>query len=308
MTGKGEERQLSIGLVQMAMSEDPGTNTERALAKVEEAAAGGAEIVCLPEMFQNRYFPQEAKRDFSGLAEPVPGPTTERFAALARQLGIVLILPLYEKAGDGRFFNTAAVLNADGSLLARYRKIHIPHDPLFYEQDYFAPGDQGYRIYRTRYATFAVLICYDQWFPEAARACVLAGAQILFYPTAIGWIRDRAKEEDWHDGWETVQRGHAIANGVYVAAVNRVGREGRLDFWGSSFVCDAFGRVLRRAGSAEEEVLIVPVDLSQNEAIREGWGFLRNRRPDTYGGVVRSEVSEDSKREGSKGSRGPGSR
>jgi agmatine deiminase len=300
MTSKPQEKPpLSIGLVQMAMSEDPRTNTDRAAGKVEEAAAEGAKIVCLPEMFQNHYFPQEAKKDFSHLAEPVPGPTTERFAVLARGLGIVLILPLFEKAPDGRFFNTAAVIDADGSLLERYRKIHIPHDPLFYEQDYFAPGDLGYRVYRTRYGAFAVLICYDQWFPEAARACILEGAEILFYPTAIGWIRDQAREEDWHNGWETVQRAHAIANGVHVAAVNRVGREVRLDFWGGSFACDAFGQVLQRASSTDEEMLIVAVDLSQNEGIREGWGFLRNRRPETYGGVVRSEGSKDSRVRGS---------
>ncbi len=296
-----EKAPLSIGLVQMAMSEDPRTNTDRAARKVEEAAERGAKIVCLPEMFQNHYFPQEAKTDFSHLAEPVPGPTTERFAVLAQRLGIVLILPLFEKAPDGRFFNTAAVIDADGSLLARYRKIHIPHDPLFYEQDYFARGDLGYRIYRTRYGTFAVLICYDQWFPEAARSCALEGAQILFYPTAIGWIRDQAREEDWHNGWETVQRAHAIANGVHVAAVNRIGPEARLDFWGGSFACDAFGQILRRAGSTEEEVLVVPVDLSQNERIREGWGFLRNRRPETYGRVMEKQGFEDSRVRGSKG-------
>ncbi len=295
-----QEKEVTVGLVQMAMSEDPRTNTERAAAKVEEAAAGGADIVCLPEMFQNRYFPQEAKKDVSHLAEPVPGPTTERFALMARRLGIVVILPLYEKAREGRFFNTAAVLDTDGTLLARYRKIHIPRDPLFYEQDYFAPGDQGYRVCPTRHGALAVLICYDQWFPEAARACVLGGAQILFYPTAIGWIRNQAREEDWHDGWETIQRAHAIANGVHVAAVNRVGREARLDFWGGSFVCDAFGRILRRAGSTEE-VLIHSVDLSQNDVIREGWGFLKNRRPDTYEGLVERQEQgvKDSRDRGS---------
>ncbi len=286
MTVKPQARELSIGLVQMAMSEDSRANTDRALAKVEETAAAGAQIICLPEMFQNRYFPQESKQDFFHLAESVPGPTTTRFAPLARRLGIVLILPLFEKARDGRFFNTAAVIDADGSLLPSYRKLHIPHDPLFYEQDYFAPGDGGYRIYRTRYGIFAVLICYDQWFPEAARVCALDGAEIIFYPTAIGWIRDQVPEEDWHSGWETIQRAHAIANGVHVAAVNRVGREARLDFWGGSFVCDAFGQVLRCASQTEEELLVVPVDPSQNEEIREGWGFLRNRRPDTYGRVV----------------------
>jgi agmatine deiminase len=198
-----------------------------------------------------------------------------------------VLVPLFEKAGS-KFFNSVAVIDADGKILGTYRKVHIPHDPLFYEKSYFAPGDLGYRVFRTRYADVSALICYDQWFPEAARASVLAGAEILFYPTAIGYIKGyKAPEGDWREAWVTVQRSHAIANGVHVAAVNRVGLEKELRFFGNSFVADAFGQVLKKGGVGKEEVLVVPVDLSLNRRIREGWGFLRNRRPDSYAPLVK---------------------
>ncbi len=192
-------------------------------------------------------------------------------------------MPLFERSSNGKFYNSAVVIDADGKLFDTYRKIHVPHDPLFYEQNYFALGDLGYRVYKTAYAQIGVLICYDQWFPEAARICTLKGADILFYPTAIGYIKGHTSEDgDWHDAWETVQRGHAIANGVHVASVNRVGEEGELEFWGSSFICDSFGKILAKASSTREEVLVAAVDLGLNKQIRDGWGFLKNRRPNTY--------------------------
>jgi agmatine deiminase len=278
---------VTIALIQTQISEDMDLNLKRALQLVREAAEKGAQIVCLPELYRTRYFPQrdrDAKEvsEGSSLAESIPGPSTRAFSALAREKQIVIIVPLFEKDPSG-YFNSAVVIDADGSLLPTYRKVHIPHDPLFYERSYFDPGEE-IRVYDTRYARIAALICFDQWFPEAARVAALGGAQIIFYPTAIGWIRgeETPEEGDWHDAWQTVQRGHAIANSVCVAAVNRVGSEDGLIFWGSSFVCDYFGRVMAEASSSSEEVLVVSVDLAGNEAVREGWGFFRCRRPDVY--------------------------
>lgn len=273
---------VAVGLVQMNMSERPADNMSRACKFVEQAARRGARIVCLPELFRTRYFPQRPRRNGRLLSESIPGESTGVFSVLAKRHRIVIVAPLYERDHQGKLFNSAAVLDADGTLLPTYRKIHLPHDPLFWERDYFKPGDV-YRVYRTRYATFAVLICYDQWFPEAARQVVLAGADLIFYPTAIGTIRGyRSPDGDWHNAWETVQRGHAIANGVHVAAVNRVGVEGKLKFWGQSFVCDAFGQLVKRADSRREEVVIARLDLSRNKRIRDGWGFLKHLRPETY--------------------------
>jgi len=249
---------------------------------VRRAAARGAQIICLPELYRTFYFPQYEKCDAEAFAETIPGESTEVFAGIAKELHVSIIVPVYEKAGD-KLFNSAAVIDSRGELLATYRKTHIPQDPLFYEQNYFTPSTEGYRVYKTDCATFAVLICYDQWFPEAARMATLAGAEVIFYPTAIGTIiGHRSKDGDWHDAWETVMRGHAIANAVHVVAVNRVGREGRLRFWGQSFACNSFGKVLKRASVTAEEILIARLDLSHNDRIREGWGFLRNRRPETY--------------------------
>jgi agmatine deiminase len=273
---------VTIGLIQTTVVEDRDLNLKKTIRKVKEAASKGAKIVCLQELYRTRYFPQWDQRDASLLAETIPGESTAAFSQLARELEIVIIVPVFEK-DVADYYNSVAVIDSDGSILETYRKIHIPHDPLFYEQSYFTPGEE-IRVYDTRYAKFAVLICYDQWFPEAARLAALQGAQIIFYPTAIGWIqgvKDQA-EGDWHDAWETVQRGHAIANSVYVAAANRVGWEEDLKFWGSSFVCDSFGKIVARASSSEEEVLISELDLVKNELVREGWGFFRNRRPDVY--------------------------
>ncbi|NOY52790.1 MAG: carbon-nitrogen hydrolase [Deltaproteobacteria bacterium] len=276
-------------MIQMKIAGNPGTNLERAKEQVREAADRGARVICLPELFRMPYFPREQNRSVAHLAEAIPGPSTEVFSSLARELETVIIVPLFEKDG-GRYYNAACVLDADGSLLPTYRKVHLPQDPCFYEQDYFTAGNAGFPLYRTRYADFSVLICYDQWFPEAARICTLKGADILFYPTAIGRIRGETPPEgDWHDAWETVQRGHAIANGIHVAAVNRVGTEGELDFRGGSFACDAFGKVLDRAPEQEEAVLVSHLNLSLNETVREGWGFLRNRRPALYGELTHED-------------------
>jgi agmatine deiminase len=276
-----------IGLIQTTVSGDPGRNLARTLELARQAIAGGARILCLQELYRAPYFPQYEKTDASAFAETIPGPSTEAFAALAREHGVVVIVPLYERTESGEYYNTAVVIDADGRLFPPYRKVHVPYDPLFYEKSYFRPGDR-YRVYDTRYARIAVLICYDQWFPEAARAVALKGAEIIFYPTAIGRIAgEEPPEGDWREAWETVQRGHAIANSVHVAAVNRVGVEGEIRFFGSSFVADAFGNVLARASETNEEVLVVEIDLSMNEAVREGWGFFRNRRPETYGVLTR---------------------
>jgi agmatine deiminase len=281
-----------IGLIQMQVSDDPDDNLERALSAAGEGARRGAEILCLPELFRTRYFPRSECAALVDLAEPLHGVSTRAFSAFAREHGVVVIVPVFEKSEPGAYHNTAVVIDRDGGILPPYRKVHVPHDPLFYEQHYFVPGD-GYRVYDTAPARFAVLVCYDQWFPEAARAVALMGAEIIFYPTAIGWPAGEGMppEGDWSDAWETVQRGHAIANGVHVAAVNRTGREGDLLFWGGSFASDAFGNVVARAGEGEE-VLVVDLDLSLNRVVREGWGFFRNRRPDTYGILTEPVVRE----------------
>jgi len=284
---------VSIALIQTAVSEDLDLNLKRTLEKVREAASKGAQIICLQELFRTRYFPQWDGKDAAVLAETIPGPSTQALCALAEELQIVIIVPVFEK-DESSFYNSVAVIDADGSLLPTYRKVHIPHDPLFYEKSYFTPGEE-IRVYDTRYAKFAALICYDQWFPEAARVAALGGAQIIFYPTAIGWIKgeENPAEGDWHDAWETVQRGHAIANSVCVAAANRVGPEDDLVFWGSSFVCDCFGKILARASSSEEETLVVELDLAMNEAVRRGWGFFRNRRPDVYWPIIEMVQEEE---------------
>ncbi len=277
-----------IGLIQTAVSEDPDRNLAHTLDAARTAIREGARILCLQELYRTPYFPQYDDQDASAWAETIPGPSTRAFSALAREYGVVIIVPLYERAESGDYYNTAVVIDADGRLLPAYRKVHIPYDPLFYEKTYFRPGDR-YQVYNTRYGRIAVLICYDQWFPEAARAVALQGAEIIFYPTAIGRIagEEEPPEGDWREAWETVQRGHAIANSVHVAAVNRVGDEGAIRFFGSSFVADAFGNVLARAGETEEAILVVEVDLAENEGIREGWGFFQNRRPETYGVLTR---------------------
>lgn len=273
---------IRIGLVQHAVSGDINGNLRLALRLAREAARGGAEIICLQELFRVPYFPQEDGKDVSQYAEAIPGESTLAFAGLSGDLGVTIIVPVFEQGESGRYFNSAAVYDNGKLAGPPYRKVHIPHDPLYFEKSYFYPGDH-YRVYDCSSCRIAVLICYDQWFPEAARATTLLGADIIFYPTAIGWIRGirDTREGDWREAWETVQRGHAIANGVHVAAVNRVGTEGNLQFWGSSFLADSFGNIIARAGE-EEEVLLADISLGKNKEVREGWGFLLNRRPDTY--------------------------
>ena len=279
-----EQDKITVGLIQMAVGPDPDENLRLAITKVEEAAKRGAEIICLPELFRTRYFPQQIGNEVAGYAETIPGPSTDVFVPLAERHGVVVIVPVFQKAGDGRSYNAAVIIDADGTLCSPYHKVHIPQDPGFFEKEYFYPG-AGYVIHATRFGKIAVLICYDQWFPEAARCVALEGARIIFYPTAIGHPGAEVPEEGaWAEAWELIQRSHAIANSVHVAAVNRVGTEGKIRFFGNSFVADAFGKIVARAGDAEETVL-ASVDLSMNRDLQDSWGFFRNRRPETYARV-----------------------
>jgi agmatine deiminase len=288
--GGMEQKMVRVALVQHGVSPDLDHNLKKALGLARKAAEAGAEIICLQELFRTPYFPQDEAGDTRAYAETVPGESTEVFSRLTEEYGTSIIVPLYEKTESGPAYNTAVAIENGRLLLPPYRKVHVPHDPLFFEKSYFHPGSQ-YRVFNLSRARVAVLICYDQWFPEAARIVTLMGAEIIFYPTAIGWIRGMAEplEGDWRESWETIQRGHAIANGIHVAAANRVGIEGELEFWGSSFVSDAFGTVIARAGERDDEVLIADISLTMNELVREGWGFLNNRRPDTYGIITRKE-------------------
>ena len=276
------KKEVILGLIQTQVSADLAKNLAQAERLVEKAAKQGAQIICLPELFRTPYFPQYPKANKNTFCETIPGISTDAFKILAKKYGVVIIVPIYEKDKQGVYHNSAVVIDHTGRLLPTYRKTHIPHDPGFYEKNYFAESKNGYKVYKTKFATFAVLICYDQWFPEAARAARLAGADIIFYPTALGNIIDYEPEGDWHDAWETSIRSHGIDNSLYVCAINRTGRENRIQFFGQSFVADPFGKVLKRAGPSKEKILIAKLDLSRNEFLAEGWGFLRNRRPDTY--------------------------
>ena len=280
---------LRIALVQMRVEEDPAANLARALERIDAAAQQGARVACLPELFRSRYFCQSEDARHFDKAEPIPGESTEALAKLAAEREIAIVVPLFERRAEGVYHNSAVVIDADGKSLGTYRKMHIPDDPLYYEKFYFTPGDTGFRAFTARPAKLGALVCWDQWFPEAARLTALAGAQILFYPTAIGWQFDEGDATDaaQHDAWETIQRGHAIANGVFVAAVNRVGREDGIRFWGGSFVADPFGRVLARAASDREETLLVDCDLAAIEAVRRNWPFLRDRRIDAYADITK---------------------
>jgi N-carbamoylputrescine amidase len=284
-----DERKVSLALVQMSCDEDPTANLEKAVSKIRAAAKDGADVVCLQELFRSRYFCQREDHAFFALAEPIPGPSTEALAAVARESKVVIVASLFEKRTEGLYHNTAAVLDADGRLVGKYRKMHIPDDPLYYEKFYFTPGDLGFRMHETSRGKLGVLVCWDQWFPEGARLTAMAGAEVLVYPTAIGWLdgEDAATGESQRDAWETSQRAHAIANGVFVAAVNRVGREGSLRFWGNSFVADPFGRVLARASTDREETLHVECDLRKIDETRTHWPFLRDRQIDAYAPTTR---------------------
>ncbi len=288
-----------VGLVQMQCGPDPEQNLEHAMEMVREAAGKGANVVCLPELFMTQYFCQREDHAFFDLAEPIPGPTSTRLSQLARQQGVVLIASLFEKRAPGIYHNTAAIFEKDGALTGIYRKMHIPDDPLYYEKFYFTPGDLGFKALDTNVGKIGTLVCWDQWYPEGARLTALQGANVLFYPTAIGW--HPAEKEEWgeaqHDAWRTIQRAHAIANGVYVAVVNRVGHETGnvrgnevkgpgLDFWGGSFLADPFGRVIAEGSHNKEEILIGDIDLHKMEEIRRNWPFLRDRRIDSYGPIT----------------------
>jgi N-carbamoylputrescine amidase len=286
---------FKVGLVQMAMSADPADNLARAAARVKQAREAGADVVCLPELFRSQYFCQREDAALFDLAEPVPGPTTEALGRAAKDSGVGVVGPFLVGRAPGLYHNSAAVIDADGSVRGLYRKMHIPDDPAFYEKFYFTPGDLGFRAFDTRAGRIGTLICWDQWYPEGARLTALQGAVVLFYPTAIGW-HPHEKEQygtAQRDAWRTIQRSHAIANGVYVAAVNRVGHEKPvpggpgLEFWGTSFLCDPFGVVIAEASTDKEEILVGEVDMARLEDVRRNWPFLRDRRIDAYAGIDR---------------------
>jgi N-carbamoylputrescine amidase len=272
----------------MACSPDPNENLAKAEWRIREAAGRGAQVICLQELFRTQYFCREEKDELFALAESIPGPTTERLGRLARELKVVVIAPLFERRAPGLYHNTAAVLGAKGELLGIYRKMHVPDDPLFYEKYYFAPGDLGFPAFSTPFGRISVLICWDQWYPEAARGAALRGATVLFYPTAIGWHPAEKEQRGAAqlDAWRTIQRSHAIANGVYVVAANRVGFEGPADagieFWGSSFIAGPFGEVIAEASADQEEILVADCDPRRVDEVRRNWPFLRDRRIDAY--------------------------
>jgi N-carbamoylputrescine amidase len=293
------ERNFTIGIVQMSCTPDPEENMERAITHVRDAAKQGAELICLPELFQTQYFCQREDTALFALAEPIPGPATRRLGDLARELKITLIASLFERRAPGLYHNTAAILDRDGALLGIYRKMHIPDDPLYYEKYYFTPGDLGFKAFEADFGKFGTLVCWDQWYPEGARLTAAQGANVLFYPTAIGWHPDEKAQygEAQYDAWRTIQRAHAIANGVYVAAVNRVGFEAGnirgneatgkgLEFWGGSFIADPFGQVLAQAPHDKEAVLLADIDLHRIEDVRRNWPFWRDRRIDAYGPIT----------------------
>ncbi len=291
-TGTRRDSKFNVGLVQMTCSTDRDVNLRKAIQGIRDAAVKGAEIICLPELFRSQYFCREENAELFHLAETIPGPSTEALSAIAKELQVSVIASLFEKRAPGLYHNTAAILDADGSLMGLYRKMHIPDDPLYFEKFYFTPGDLGFRNFETRYSRIGVLVCWDQWYPEGARITSLQGANVLFYPTAIGWHPSEKEQYGAAqlDAWRTIQRAHAIANGVFVAAVNRTGYEGPpesgLEFWGNSFVADPFGRLLVEGSITEEEVLVVECDPKQMDEVRRNWPFLRDRRIDAYAPIT----------------------
>jgi N-carbamoylputrescine amidase len=292
MKSSGMEK-FRVGLVQMSCAVDPNENLEKALWRIRETAARGAQIVCLQELFRSQYFCREENAELFALAEPIPGPTTETLGRLARELDVVIIASLFERRTAGIYHNTAAVIGTDGEIVGLYRKMHIPDDPLYFEKFYFTPGDLGFVNFDTSFGRLGVLVCWDQWYPEAARLTSLGGPNILFYPTAIGW--HPAEKAQYGaaqlDAWRTIQRSHAIANGIYVAAVNRVGFEGPpdrgLEFWGSSFIADPFGQVIAEASASAQEILVAECDPHRMEEVRRNWPFLRDRRVDAYAPILK---------------------
>jgi N-carbamoylputrescine amidase len=287
---------VQIGLVQMSCTADKAANLAKAIAGIREAALKGGQIICLQELFTSLYFCDVEAYEHFSLAESIPGNTTDVLGKLAAELNVVIIASLFEKRTQGIYHNTTAVLDADGTYLGKYRKMHIPDDPAFYEKFYFTPGDLGYKVFKTRYATIGVLICWDQWYPEAARITALMGAEILFYPTAIGWAtsQDETPNTEQYNAWQPIQRSHAVANGVHVVSVNRVGfeQEGAMKFWGGSFVSNPFGTLLYKASHDAEEVVVVPVDTAKTDSYRTHWPFLRDRRIDSYQPITKRFIDE----------------
>jgi N-carbamoylputrescine amidase len=288
---------LKLGLIQMRCSINPLENVDKAEAMIRHAASEGANIICLQEIFNTIYFCQTEEHGYFRLAEEIPGPTTTRLGKIARDLGVVVIAPIFERRAAGLYHNSAAIIDADGSCLGKYRKMHIPDDPLFYEKFYFTPGDLGFKSWKTKFATIGVLICWDQWYPEGARLTALSGAEILFYPTAIGWhpSEKQVYGQRQHSAWETIQRSHAIANGCYVAVPNRIGHEAPsggdgIEFWGQSFVADPAGEIVAKASADREEALVVEIDLAQLEQQRTHWPFFRDRRTDAYADISKRYI------------------
>lgn len=287
-------KKVNVGLVQLSCSSNVKDNFEKNIKGIREAAAKGAQIVCLQELFGSLYFCDVEDYDNFKLAEAIPGPSTDAFQALSKELGIVIIASLFEKRAEGLYHNTTAVIDADGSYLGKYRKMHIPDDPGYYEKFYFTPGDLGYKVFKTKFATVGVLICWDQWYPEAARITSLMGADILFYPTAIGWAHHQTEEvnTDQYNAWQTIQRSHSVANGVPVVSVNRTGVEADMQFWGGSFVSNAQGRLLYQAPHLTEEVHVQEIDMAQSDYYRTHWPFLRDRRIDSYAPIQKRFIDE----------------
>lgn len=285
---------VTLGLIQSRAFSSKEESLRVHTELICEAAAGGAQVICLQELFLTPYFCKREETDLFDLAEVIPGPTTEALMPLAKELGVVIVASLFERRGPGLYHNTAAVIDADGSYLGKYRKMHIPEDPGFNEKFYFTPGDLGYRVWDTRFGKLGVLICWDQWYPEAARLAALAGAEILLYPTAIGWLKSEKAElgEAQHTAWETVQRGHAVANGCFLAAVNRTGTEEDTEFWGQSFVANPYGQIVAKAAVDEEQILLVNCDLRAVENFRRIWPFFRDRRIDTYTPLTKRYLDE----------------
>ena len=285
---------VTLGLLQHACGADPKANLKKTLALTEQAAKKGAKIICTQELFRSQYFCQSEDHAHFDLAESIPGPSSAAFQKIAKKYGVVIVASLFERRASGLYHNTAVIIDADGSLLGIYRKMHIPDDPLFYEKFYFTPGDTGFRAWQTKFGKIGVLICWDQWYPEGARLTSLQGAEILFYPTAIGWHPTEKAEygDNQHGAWEIIQRSHAVANGCYVAAVNRIGLEqpiggDGLEFWGQSFVAGTSGQILAKASVDQEEILLVPIDLGKVDVTRTHWPFLRDRRIDAYGDLTK---------------------
>jgi len=287
---------VKVGIIQMSCEASKAANNQKAIEKIKEAAEKGAQIVCLQELFSSLYFCDVESYDNFKLAETIPGETTEKLSDLAKQLGVVIIASLFEKRAQGLYHNTTAVIDADGTYLGKYRKMHIPDDPSFYEKFYFTPGDLGYKVFKTKFASIGILICWDQWYPEAARITSLMGAEMLFYPTAIGWAtsQDEPTNEEQYNAWQTIQRSHAIANGVPVISVNRVGLEqnGAMKFWGGSFVSNPFGTLLYKASHENEETAVVDIDTEKSDSYRTHWPFLRDRRIDSYEPITKRYIDD----------------